>query len=79
MSTDIQSDLADFHEYPSHQLAQREVIPSPERALVNWRARAESIAAIQAGLDAFEEGRTNSLAQFSTAFHARHGLTVLNG
>lgn len=76
MSTDLSSELASFHEFLGQQLQLGHESLSPEEALMLWRERAETVAALYEGLQAVDDGRTRPLDQFVKNFTERHGLSA---
>ncbi|MBI5760815.1 MAG: hypothetical protein HZA46_20025 [Planctomycetales bacterium] len=83
MSTDLMSELKQFHRYISDRLGQDGPEPSPEQALDEWRAQhpspdelAEDVAAIREVLADMAAGDTGiPFGEFDREFRARHNLT----
>lgn len=70
-----ESSLAGFHRFIGEQLhSDGGASLSPERALVMWRDRQETIEAIREGLDDLEARRTKPVEQFRREFADRHRL-----
>lgn len=75
MSTVTLSTLERFHEFVAQQLrTELGATMSPEQALALWREREDSLAAIRAGLEDVEAGRTVPLEQYLAEFRQRHNL-----
>ncbi|MBP86325.1 MAG: hypothetical protein CMJ64_06375 [Planctomycetaceae bacterium] len=67
MASDIQTDLARFHQFVGEQVADADVRLTPEQAVAIWRHQEEEMAAIEEGLVDVEAGRTIPLEE-----HLRH-------
>ena len=82
MSTDLREELREFHQFLSEQLANGNVVVSPEEALDQWRAVhpneaafAEDVTAVQGALDDMAAGDVGvPLEEFDRQFRNRHGL-----
>lgn len=74
MRNHIVNSLHDFHAFVGEQLqlGVGEQM-SPEEALLLWRERQATVAAVREGLADIEAGRTKPLDQFLLDFQARHG------
>lgn len=76
MQDHVVNSLHDFHAFVGEQL-QLGVGDqmSPEEALLLWRERQATVAAVREGLADVDAGRTKPLAQFFVDFQTRHGYT----
>ncbi len=74
MQDHVASSLHEFHSFVGEQLQLGAGAKmSPEEALLIWRERQATVAAIREGLADVEAGRTKPLEQFLADFQSRHG------
>ena len=74
VTADSMTELESFHQFVAENIANGGNL-SPEEALSIWRDREATIAAVEEGLRAVDEGRTKSLDEFKRDFHVKHQIT----
>jgi hypothetical protein len=82
MSSELRSELLNFHLFLGEKIASGEITISPEQALDEWRVAHQSeeefeadVAAVREALEDMAAGDTGiELAEFDREFRERHGV-----
>jgi predicted transcriptional regulator len=74
MTSSSTTDLQAFYDFLREKLTEGNAPSTPEQALAQWRERSETIAAVEEGMRAVDQGRTKPLDEFAADFRHRHGL-----